>query len=280
VRPTSLGVIGLGAIGGSLAWQAKRAGVATVLGWSPKRAERAAAVQQGVLDDAPAQMEEVARGVDLLVLAAPPAANVRLLESLRPSLAPRTLVTDVGSVKRAIVARAEALGLGARFAGSHPLAGTHAHGFAAARADLFRDAVVYVTPARGGEGAARDVAQFWEDTLAAHPVTIDARQHDRELAVTSHLPQVVASLLANCLARLAPPGATLGPGARDTTRLAASEPELWTEILLMNRDELLPALRALEEPLGELERALEVGDATTVTGWLARAADWRERLEA
>jgi prephenate dehydrogenase len=280
VRPTSLGVIGLGAIGGSLAWQAKRAGVATVLGWSPKRAERAAAAQQGALDDAPAQMEAVARGVDLLVLAAPPAANVRLLESLRPSLAPRTLVTDVGSVKRAIVARAEALGLGARFAGSHPLAGTHAHGFAAARADLFRDAVVYVTPARGGEGAARDVSHFWQDTLAAHPVTIDAHQHDRQLAVTSHLPQVVASLLANCLARLAPPGATLGPGARDTTRLAASEPELWTEILLMNRDELLPALRALEEPLGELERALEVGDATAVTGWLARAADWRERLEA
>jgi prephenate dehydrogenase len=280
VRPTSLGVIGLGAIGGSLAWQAKRAGVATVLGWSPQRAERAAATQQGALDDAPARMEDVARGVDLLVLAAPPAANVRLLESLRPTLTPQTLVTDVGSVKRAIVARAEALGLGARFAGSHPLAGTHAHGFAAARADLFRDAVVYVTPARGGEGAARDVAHFWEDTLAAHAVTIDARQHDRQLAVTSHLPQVVASLLANCLARLAPPGATLGQGARDTTRLAASEPELWTEILLMNRDELLPALRALEEPLGELERALEVGDATAVTGWLARAADWRERLEA
>ena len=279
VRPTSLGVIGLGAIGGSLAWQAKRAGVARVLGWSPEPAERAAAAQQGAVDDAPARVEEVARGVDLLVLAAPPAANVHLLESLRASLTPRTLVTDAGSVKRAIVARAEALGLGPRFAGSHPLAGTQAHGFAAARADLFRDAVVYVTPAQGGDDAAREVAHFWADTLAAHPVTIDARQHDRQLAVTSHLPQVVASLLANSLARLAPPGATIGPGARDTTRLAASEPALWTEILLMNRDELLPTLRSLEEPLGELQRALEVGDAVAVRAWLGRAAEWRGRLE-
>jgi len=101
VRPTSLGVIGLGAIGGSLAWQAKRAGVARVLGWSPEPAERAAAAQQGAVDDAPARVEEVARGVDLLVLAAPPAANVHLLESLRASLTPRTLVTDAGSVKPA-----------------------------------------------------------------------------------------------------------------------------------------------------------------------------------
>jgi len=121
------------------------------------------------------------------------------------------------------------------------------------------------------------VAHFWEHTLEAHPVVIDAAQHDRQLAFTSHVPQVVASLLANFLAGAVPPGATLGPGARDTTRLAASEPALWSEILLMNRDEVLPALRALEEPLGELERALETGDATALSRWLGRAAEWRRK---
>jgi prephenate dehydrogenase len=75
-----------------------------------------------------------------------------------------------------------------------------------------------------------------------------------------------------------PAGATLGPGAKDTTRLAASEPGLWTEILLMNRDVLLPALRALEEPLGELSRALEQGDAPTVTAWLTRGSEWRRAI--
>ena len=280
VRPTTLGIIGLGAIGGSLARRAKLAGIATVIGWSPERSERVAAAQQGALDDAPHHPQDVARAAELLVLAAPPAANLQLLETLAPHLAPGALVTDVGSVKRAIVARAEALGLGTRYAGSHPLAGTHHRGFEGSRADLFRGAVVYVTPAAGGEGPAREVAHFWKNVCEAHPVMVDAARHDAQVATSSHVPQVVASLLACFLAKRLPPGATLGPGARDTTRLAASDPVLWTEILLMNRDELLPALRSLEEPLGEIERALEAGDAGALTAWLARAAEWRRGIDA
>ncbi len=280
MRPTRLGIIGLGAIGGSLARQAKRAGVPKVLGWSPLSSERAAAASQGALDDAPATAREVAHAVDLLVLAAPPAANLDLLASLAPHLQNGALVTDVGSVKRGIVAKAEALGLAARFAGSHPLAGTHRRGFEASRADLFTGAVVYVTATAGGEGAAREIEHFWETVCGAHAVMVDAERHDAQLAVTSHVPQVVASVLGNYLARRAPPGAGLGPGARDTTRLAASDAALWTEILLLNRDVLLPALRALEEPLGEIERALEAGDATALKAWLATASDWRRGLDA
>jgi prephenate dehydrogenase len=279
VRPSTLGIIGLGAIGGSLALQAKRAGVGTVLGWSPEPAERVAAARQGALDDAPPRAADVARAVELLVLAAPPMANLELLAGLKPHLGAGLVLTDVGSVKRAIVERAEAVGLGPRFAGAHPLAGTHAHGFAAARVDLLTGAVVYVTPTRDGDGAAREVCHFWENVVGAHPVVIDAAQHDRQLALTSHLPQAVASLLANYLAHVLPPGATLGPGARDATRVAAGESALWTEIFLMNRDELLPALRALEEPLGELERALEAGDVRRLTAWLGRGAEWRRRLD-
>jgi prephenate dehydrogenase len=115
--------------------------------------------------------------------------------------------------------------------------------------------------------------------MEAHPVTLDAARHDAQLAATSHVPQVVASLLAHFLARHTPPGTSIGPGALDTTRLAASDSGLWTEILLMNRDEVLPALRALEEPLGALERALEAGDGPALTAWLTRAADWRRRVE-
>lgn len=278
MRPSTLGIIGLGAIGGSVARQAKQTGIATVLGWSPDQAERTAAVQQRAIDDAPAEPADVARTADLLILAAPPAANLHLLETLHLHLRPDALITDVGSVKRGIVARAEALGLAARFAGSHPLAGTHDHGFAASRGNLFTDAVVYVTPARGGDTAAKEVSHFWEAVLGARAVVLDATTHDTQMAVTSHLPQVIASLLGRYLAEHTPPGTALGPGAKDTTRLAASEPGLWTEILLMNRDVLLPALRSLEEPLAELERALEKGDAPTVSAWLARASEWRRRI--
>jgi prephenate dehydrogenase len=279
VRPHTLGLIGLGAIGGSLARQAKLAGVGSVIGWSPEPAERVAAVKQGALDDAPPRAADVARAADLLILAAPPAANLAQLEVLVPHLRAGAFATDVGSVKRAIVTLAERLGFAATFAGSHPLAGTHRRGFEASRGDLFRGAVVYVTPCAGGDGAAREIAHFWEAVQGAHPVTLDAARHDAQLAATSHVPQVVASLLAHFLARHTPPGASLGPGALDTTRLAASDPALWTEILLMNRDEVLPALRALEEPLGAVERALEAGDGEALTAWLSRAADWRRRVD-
>src|SRR6266576_1947654 len=264
VRPHTLGLIGLGAIGGSIARQVKQPGNGegiVVVGWSPEPAERALAAQQGALDDAPARATDVARVADLVILAAPPAANIAQLDAIAPHLKPDAVVTDVGSVKRSIVARAEKIGLHERFAGSHPLAGTHRHGFEASRPDLFRKAVVYVTPCRGGEVAAREIVHFWETVLEAEPVVLDAGRHDAQVAATSHVPQVVASLLGDFLARHAPPGSTFGTGAIDTTRLAASEPQLWTEILLMNRDELLVALRALEESLGGVERALETGDA-------------------
>jgi prephenate dehydrogenase len=273
-------VIGLGAIGGSIARQAKRAGLAAVLGWSPDPAERAAAAREAAVDDAPAHALDVARAADLLILAGPPAANLELLDALAPQLRAGSLATDVSSVKRPIVQRAAAAQLGDRFAGSHPLAGTHRHGFAASRAELFRGAVVYVTPVAGGDAVAREIAHFWHSVLDAQPVVIDAAVHDAQVALASHLPQAVASLLARVLADRLPPGATLGPGARDVTRLAASEPRLWTEIFLMNRDVLLPELRGLREPLAELERALEAGDPAAVAAWLERGARWRRGVDA
>ena len=107
MRPTRLGIIGLGAIGGSLGRQAKRAGIPTVLGWSPEPAERVRAVQEGALDDAPARPEDVVARVELLILAAPPAANLALLDRLHGRLATGAIMTDTGSVKRGIVTRAE-----------------------------------------------------------------------------------------------------------------------------------------------------------------------------
>jgi len=281
VRPTSLTVIGLGAIGGSLAWQARRAGIPRVVGCSASRAEGVLALRADAITELADSAAKAVRGAELVVLAVPAKATLELIGRLRPSLEPRALLTDVCSVKVPVLARASAEGLGERFAGGHPLAGTHASGFAAARPDRLRGCVVYVcdTGAPGGDQAARQVMSFWDQVLEAQPVLIDAAAHDRQLAWTSHLPQVVASALAKTLADRGLAGLSFGSGARDTTRLAASSPEMWLDILLYNRTAVTEALDATEASLAELRRLLAAGDADGLRAYLAAAQRFREGLD-
>jgi len=168
------------------------------------------------------------------------------------------VLTDVCSVKEPIIRQAIASGLGDRFAGGHPLAGTHQTGFPSASPERLRGCVVYIcetgTPA--GHRAAAAVADFWEHTLNASPVLIDPAAHDQQLAWTSHLPQAVAYALAKVLAERGLGGVSFGNGAKDTTRLAASNPEMWVDILLLNRSAVIEALEQTRAGLQELQRLL------------------------
>jgi len=281
VRPSSLAVIGLGAIGGSLAWQARRAGVPRVVGFSPSRADGIEALRASAITELADSAPRATRDAELVVLAAPARDTLELIGRLQPSLASGAILTDVCSVKGPVLAIANAAGLGDRFAGGHPLAGTHASGFTAARPDRLRGCVVYVceTGAPGGDQAARAVMNFWEQVLEAQPVLIEASAHDRQLAWTSHLPQAVASALAKALGDRGLAGVSFGPGARDTTRLAASSPEMWLDILLYNRDPVIEALDAAEASLGELRRLVAAGDAVGLRRYLAVAQRFREGLD-
>jgi prephenate dehydrogenase len=280
MRPDTLGVIGLGAIGGSVAWQAAQSGVPRVIGYSPLPAEAVAALRAGAITEVADRPERVVQAADLVVVAAPPGATLGLLRELRDQLLRRAvLCTDVSSVKHPVVALVARLGLGSVFAGSHPLAGSHESGFAAAKPSLFENVLVYVTPLADGERAGQEIADFWATVCRAAPVYWDAGDHDRVLAWTSHLPQAVASALAAALGRLGPKAVTYGPGARDTTRLAASNPAMWHDILLLNRDAVLAALDGVEEELGRLRQALATGDGPGLTAWLEQARDWRRRLD-
>jgi prephenate dehydrogenase len=281
VRPSTLSVIGLGAIGGSLAWQARLAGVPRVVGFSHSRPDAVQALRSSAVTELADSAVKALRGADLVVLAVPARVTLDLIGRLRPSLEPGAVLTDVCSIKVPVLARASAEGLGDRFAGGHPLAGTHTSGFGAARPDRLRGCVVYVceTGAPGGDQAARRVMHFWEQVLEAQPVLIDPASHDRQLAWTSHLPQAVASILAKTLADRGLAGVSFGPGARDTTRLAASSPDMWLDILLYNRAEVAEALRATESGLAELRRLLEAGDADGLRAYLAAAQRFREGLD-
>jgi len=239
-------------------------------------AERALAAQQGALDDAPPRATDVARIADLLVLAAPPAANLAQLEAVAPHLKAGALVTDVGSVKRGIVARAERLVSGVDLPAAIPWRARIGTASSGPYGPVSR-AIVYVTPCSDGGDAAGRSCTSGKTCWALKPScsTPGCTTHSLPRRVTSRRSWRRCSRLPGSPRA---PGVDVRPGAADTTRLAASEPALWTEILLMNRDEILPALRALEESLGTVERALEVGDAAALTAWLTRAASWRRRI--
>jgi prephenate dehydrogenase len=276
-----MAVIGLGAIGGSLAWQARMAGIPKVVGFSPSRSEGIDALRASAITDLADSPARAIRGAELVVLAVPPNATLDLIGRLAPELESAALLTDVCSVKVPIVARAAAAGLGSRFAGGHPLAGTHVSGFAAARPVRLRGCVVYVceTGAPGGDQAARNVMSFWRRVLEASPVLIDPADHDRQLAWTSHLPQAVASALAKTLADRGLAGVSFGSGARDTTRLAASQPDMWIDILLHNREAVADALVSTEAGLAELRRLVAAGDAAGLREYLLAAQRFREGLD-
>ncbi len=280
ILPESIGIVGLGAIGGSLAWRAMHAGVKRVVGYSRATADMVEALKRGAITAAADSPEGAARGAALVVVAAPPTATLDLMARAPSWLAAGALLSDVTSIKAPVMARAHAAGLDARFAGAHPLAGTHGSGFMAARPDLFRGAVVYIcSTGPEGDQAARSVASFWERVCEAQPVFIDAAAHDSQLAWTSHLPQAIASALAVALDANHLGGVSIGSGGRDTTRLAASDPDLWAEIFLANADPVRDALDGTSEALQQLRTLLERRDAAGLRAFLARGAAFRKGLD-
>ena len=281
MRPSSLTVIGLGAIGGSLAWQARLAGVGRVVGYSPSRSESVAALRASAVSEVADSPARAVQGAELVVLAVPPGPTLDLIGRLGRSLDPGATLTDVCSVKAPVMARAADCGLGDRFAGAHPLAGTHDSGFSAARPDRLRGCVVYVCESDSEAGArvARSVMRFWEEVLEAHPILIAAEAHDRQLAWTSHLPQAVAYALAKSLADRQLGGVSYGSGARDTTRLAASSPDMWLDILLQNAGPLSEGLSSVETRLAELRRLIESGDRQALDHYLETAREFRRGLD-
>jgi prephenate dehydrogenase len=281
MRPSSLAVIGLGAIGGSLAWQARQSGIPRVVGFAKSRSDGIQALKASAITELADTPARAIVGAELVVLAVPPQATLDLIGKLASSLESGALLTDVCSVKAPVVACAVSHGLGDRFAGGHPLTGTHASGFLAATPHRLRGCAVYVceTGAPGGDRAARGVMHFWEDVVGAFAILIDAAAHDRQLAWTSHLPQSVASALAKTLADRGLAGLSFGPGARDTTRLAASSPEMWIDILLHNGDAVAEAISATESQLAELRRLILSADAAGLREFLGTAQRFREGLD-
>lgn len=268
--PGRITVIGLGLMGGSLA--RALAGAGRVAGWSPEAGEREALGEVGV--HAPASLREALEGADGVVLATPLAA-VRDLLSMVLEVAPEAWVTDVASLQLPPLRWARAAGMEERYATSHPMTGGEASGFAASRADLYRDAPVWVSTTPGCDPEVRTaVGGLWTG-LGARPRDVDAERHDRRMACVSHLPQVVATHLAALLADRDVGPTELGPGGRDTTRLAGSDPRMWRDILALAGPAASEDLRDLARRLESEADRLARGDASTFAEILDRTRTWR-----
>lgn len=267
------GVIGLGLIGGSIARELVAQGV-RVLGWDRDAAQLHAALADGGITAALGPDWSGIEDVDAAILAVPPGAAPEVLRALAPRLAGVRLVTDAASTKQSVVRAARDLGIGARFVGSHPLAGDHRSGWGASRLGLFKGARVFLCPTEQTEGAAVAAAHALWTGFGARTEVVDAAEHDRGIAWTSHLPQVVSSALAVALARAGVGPAALGPGGRDVTRLAGSSPELWADIARDNAAELGAACRVLQGCLAEWERAIAAHDPDQIHALFAAGNRW------
>jgi prephenate dehydrogenase len=277
-----LAIVGVGLLGGSIALAARAHGLAReIVGIGRDRGRLDAPLRAGAVDRVTTDLAAGVRDADLVVLAANVLANEELLATAWAAVAPSAVVTDVGSTKRGIVAAAERLALASprRFVGSHPMAGSEKSGYAVARADLFQGATVIVTPTDASEPAAvKTVTTFWE-AVGGRVSALDPDSHDRIVAAISHLPHVAAWALVDAVARFEP--AALGfaaRGFRDTTRIAAADPAMWTEILLGNREAVVASLAAFRGALDELERLVVAGDRRGIAEQLARLKTQRERL--
>jgi cyclohexadieny/prephenate dehydrogenase len=269
-------VIGLGLLGGSVAGAARERGVAKrVVGISRGRDNAAAALSAGLVDESTCDIAAGVAGADLVVLCTPVFAMAETLGRAAPHLAPRALVSDVGSVKARLVETLPGLlPAGVHYVGAHPMAGSHATGLRHARADLFEGAACVLTPSAATPPAAlARVHGFWA-ALGARIFERDPAQHDAEVAWVSHLPHALAFAYAASLGAAPSEAFALqGSGFRDFTRIAASDPELWADIFATNAKALAAPLAASAAALLQLSRAIEAGDLEMLHRLLVGASE-------
>lgn len=280
-------IIGVGLIGGSLGMVLKRLAMAeTVVGVGRRIENLEAAQRLGAIDRFVREAAEGVREADLVVLATPVDTYQHQLGLWGGQLSQGCVVTDVGSVKGALVERTEALlPPQAHFVGAHPIAGKEKVGVAAGSPDLFRGARCIITPtARTSPEALATVRAMWEQA-GSTVLTMDPFVHDEVLGAVSHLPHAVAFSLMTALgeieSRLKPEQDLLafgGGGLRDTTRIAASSPEMWRDICLWNRDNLVRMIQVYEQHLAQFRALVDAGDTAGLEKLMARARQLRERV--
>ncbi len=279
-----LTIIGVGLIGGSLARALRRAGVCDeIVGCGRDEVHLQKAVELGVIDRYEIDSATAVSGADVVVLAVPLRAMVTVLAEMVAGLAMDVVITDVGSAKGCVVEEARSL-LGEHlsdFVPGHPIAGTEQSGVEASFAELFDHRSVILTPIEetDSDKCAR-IRAMWE-AAGANVTEMAVLHHDEVLAATSHLPHLLAFSLVNTLASLDERKEVFdyaAGGFRDFTRIASSDPVMWRDICMENRDALLEILQHFNNDLKQLEEAVRDNDGEAVVNVFSRAKTTRDRI--
>jgi cyclohexadieny/prephenate dehydrogenase len=281
-----IAIVGLGLLGGSigLAVKAYLPNTATS-GYDADPAHRARAAERGLCDTVYDNAADAVREADLVILCVPPGAMGDVAREIAPALQPGVLISDVGSSKRAIADALAAALPGHAVIPAHPVAGTEHSGPDAGFAELFRNRWCIVTPPPDADPRLLTaLVRFWE-ALGANVEIMDIDHHDLVLAVTSHLPHLIAYTIVGTASDLEQVTQSevikySAGGFRDFTRIAASDPTMWRDVFLSNKEAVLQMLQRFTEDLTALQRAIRVGDGQALFDHFARTRAIRRSIIA
>mgnify|MGYP001618267562 FL=1 len=277
-------IVGVGLIGGSLAMISRRKGlVKEIIGVGRGAANLKEAVKLNIIDSFTFDISEAVKGADLIVMATPVGSFEWLVKQMRHSLNKGAIITDAGSVKGRMVSRIERLlPKGTYFVAGHPIAGKEKTGVKAASQTLFEGTKCILTPTKKTDASAlKKIKALWK-AVGAEVVLMDPMLHDKVLGAVSHLPHAAAYSIVNTVAEIKKDGnnfiAFSGGGFKDFTRIAASSPEMWRDIFLSNRENLVNMISRYQKNLEKLKRYIKDKDSKGLIKELEKAKAIRDRL--
>jgi cyclohexadieny/prephenate dehydrogenase len=281
----TIALIGIGLIGSSISHAARRGGLCRrLVGHARTKATRDTAVRLGLVERAYDTAAEAAKEADLVIMCVPVGACMRVTEEIRGSLKPGAILTDVGSVKGTIVRDCGPLvPEGVHFVPGHPIAGTEHSGPESGFAELYDNRWCILTPPEGTDPAATEkLKAFWKG-LGSNVEIMDADHHDMVLAITSHVPHLIAFNIVNTASHLERVTDSevikfSAGGFRDFTRIAASDPTMWRDVFLNNREAVLEMLGRFTEDLIHLQRAIRYGEGETLFDLFTEARQTRRGI--
>lgn len=279
-----LAVIGVGLIGGSFALALRGVvAVGSIIGFDADTANLESAYTLGIIDEIAADSKHAVSDADLVFISVPSCAISAVVREIAPALPPGCIVTDAGSVKAAIVRECAAvIPPGCCFIGGHPIAGTEHSGAAAAFPELFNGRRSVLTPTLDSDMAALNtVSKLWS-AVGAEVCCMEAEHHDRIFAEISHLPHAVAYALVHAVGTADVEGENVlsysAGGFKDFTRIASSDPVMWRDIALMNREPLLASIDGFSASLAKLRKRIETGDQAGLTEFFTTAKMFRDGI--